>query len=113
MSDNAKRPGRPVDPKSSQSLAHAIYAREVAAGNNDGAKIRQAFVNELKGKDGGSITQGTAQVFYHKCRKALGLTKDRPRVAKSVEAPAVIEPVAENDSTETVVTTDEPVAEAA
>jgi len=108
---NSKRIGRPVDPNSAQSLAHAIYAREIAAGNTDGAAIRAAFVNELKGRNGAPITAGTAQVFYHKARKALGLTVLRPRVAKSDASEAVAEDAGDRTgaeaSTETVATSDE------
>lgn len=104
--------GRTVDPNSSASLAHGIYARFTANGvAPDGKAIRAAFIAELKGKDGvvGTLTEGTAQVYYHNCRKALGLTSTRPR-SKVADAPAAdtvatsdnasADTAASNDSTE-------------
>lgn len=99
---NSNRSGRPVDPNSALSRATAVYDRLVAANPDVKSKaITDALVAEL------GVKNGTAQVYLHKVRSALGLTTERPRVAKTeaVAAPAT-EAVADKGtsdaSTETV-----------
>ena len=99
MSTNGK-PGRPHDPKSASSQAHEIYARMVDQAGVTPAQIKAAFVSEL------GVKEGTAQVYYHNCRKAKGLTASRPRKAKAeVAAPESVSSdasaSASSDATET------------
>ena len=87
---NEKRTGRPVDPNSKASQAHAIYARF----NGQDVKssvICDALIAEL------NITKGTAQVYLHNARKALGLTTVRE---KSVAAPVADTQVTADTSTD-------------
>lgn len=79
---NSNRSGRPVDPNSASSRAAAIYNRLLAANPDVKSKaITDAFVAEL------GVKNGTAQVYLHNVRKALGLTTERPRAEKGVPAP--------------------------
>lgn len=100
---NPNRPGRPVDPNSKASQAHAIYAR-FAGQDVKSATIRDAIMNELQ------VTKGTAQVYLHYAKKSLGLSTVRGPRAKSVETP-VAAPVAQTDSVTDNVTTSEPEVE--
>ena len=79
-----KRTGRPVSPNAARQIAVTIYAVLSAEGKT-GKEIREAFVSTLKNPAGAPITQGTAQVFYHKIRKELGLTTLRPRKSVASE----------------------------